>query len=111
MAFSLHGRPTSAIRSQIMSPSHWLKLALGVLHRVSARYFILFAVLGAVVIALSRPDKHEQWPCRLLVHHKHGIRALAFSSDGATLATGSGWFDTPGELKLWDVHTGIERAT
>jgi WD40 repeat protein/tetratricopeptide (TPR) repeat protein/tRNA A-37 threonylcarbamoyl transferase component Bud32 len=38
--------------------------------------------------------------------HRAGVRALAFSNDGQTLATGS--FD--GTVKLWDVATGQERG-
>jgi hypothetical protein len=42
------------------------------------------------------------------------VTALAFSPDGNTLATGTGsWLPegAAGEIKLWDVDTGKERAT
>jgi WD40 repeat protein len=42
------------------------------------------------------------------------VTALAFSPDGKTLATGTGsWLpdSAPGEIKLWDVATGKQRAT
>src|SRR5262249_11536989 len=36
------------------------------------------------------------------------IRCLAFAPDGKTLATGGGFDDVPGEVKLWDLATGSE---
>jgi WD40 repeat protein len=39
--------------------------------------------------------------------HKGTVSAVAFSPDGATIATGS-WDQT---VKLWDAATGQERAT
>src|SRR5439155_14568477 len=35
----------------------------------------------------------------------------AFAPDGKTLATGGGFQDVSGEIKLWDLTTGTERAT
>ena len=46
----------------------------------------------------------------LLTGHKEAVTAVAFSPDGTTLASVSG-FDFPGTLKLWDVKTGQNIVT
>jgi WD40 repeat protein len=38
------------------------------------------------------------------------IHGLAFAPDGKTLATGVGYYDTPGAVWLWDVPTGKLRT-
>jgi WD40 repeat protein len=38
------------------------------------------------------------------------VYAVAYTPDGKTLASGSG-YDGPDEIKLWDVATGKELAT
>jgi WD40 repeat protein len=43
----------------------------------------------------------------LLQGHKFSVRALAFSPDGKTLATGS----DDQSIKLWDPVTGLEKCT
>jgi WD40 repeat protein len=51
-----------------------------------------------------------------LVGHTSWVTSLAFSPDGSTLASSSGAYDkelnrtVPGEVRLWDVTTGKERA-
>jgi WD40 repeat protein len=41
--------------------------------------------------------------------HKYAVEAIAFSRDGALLATGTGGgYPLAGEVKLWDVATGAE---
>lgn len=49
-----------------------------------------------------------------LTGHCDGIRGVAFSPDGTRLASGSGEMykpDKPGELKIWDAHSGRELRT
>ena len=48
--------------------------------------------------------------------HREAVPSVAFSPDGKTLASGSGTFDEQrgwlnGEIKLWDVASGREKAT
>jgi WD40 repeat protein/serine/threonine protein kinase len=39
--------------------------------------------------------------------HRDSVHCLAFSPDSKTLASGGGFANEPGELKLWDVHGGL----
>jgi RNA polymerase sigma factor (sigma-70 family) len=73
------------------------------------------------LLAISRHDRTpvQLWDVatgkeRTLRGHSFSVTALAFSPDGKTLATATGsWLPdgAPGEIKLWDVPTGTERAT
>jgi WD40 repeat protein len=40
-----------------------------------------------------------------------GAWSLAFSPDGGLLAAGSGSFNTPGQVKVWDMASGTEKFT
>lgn len=50
-------------------------------------------------------------PSTLLKGHREWVHALAFSPDGKTLVSGGGQDYRSGEVKLWDVPTGLEWAT
>jgi WD40 repeat protein len=39
--------------------------------------------------------------------HRDSVHCLAFSPDSKTLATGGGFANEPGELKLWDMHGAL----
>jgi WD40 repeat protein len=45
-------------------------------------------------------------PTGVLRGHQHGVRAIAFSPDGKTLAVGDGVPGQAGEVKLWDLAGG-----
>ncbi|MCI0464996.1 MAG: WD40 repeat domain-containing protein [Gemmataceae bacterium] len=47
----------------------------------------------------------------LLQGHRFPIQALAFAPDGQSLASAGGQLGHAGEVKLWDLVTGRERAT
>ncbi|HEX7896367.1 MAG TPA: serine/threonine-protein kinase [Planctomycetota bacterium] len=71
---------------------------------------------GRLIAAVTEPEdgggEVKLWPSeggapRDLAGHDDGVNALAFSRDGALLATG----DQGGTLKVWDVQSGRERAS
>src|SRR5262249_55053811 len=64
----------------------------------------------AALRRLSRSDVAEV-SCTVLRGHSGWVQALAFSPDGALLASGAGEPRRPGECKLWAVANGEERAT
>jgi WD40 repeat protein len=95
-----------------------------VLARAKFRKLILMglAFLGVMVaLALTRKTdpSDEEIPCITLEGFGKPVQALAFSSDGNTLATGDGWLtraeeaklNRTGEVKLWDVNAGTERVS
>jgi WD40 repeat protein len=49
--------------------------------------------------------QHESCPFTLYGHTME-VRGVAFSPNGVYLATGAGDLGKPGEVKLWDAHTG-----
>ena len=59
------------------------------------------------LVASSPISAQEQKPRATLKGHIKGVRSVAFSPDGKTLASGS--YDNT--IKLWDVGTGKEKST
>src|SRR5207244_2880148 len=69
----------------------------------------------------GQPGEVKRWEVETgqeraaLEGHTGWVTAVAFSADGKTLASGEVEYDKqsqplPGEIKLWDVATGQERA-
>jgi WD40 repeat protein len=69
--------------------------------------FCLVGILGLFPSGEGR----KQYPETILGNHQHPVLCLAFSPEGRTLAAGGGVRDQPGEIKLWDLATGAERAS
>ncbi|MBV9848999.1 MAG: hypothetical protein JO250_04845 [Armatimonadetes bacterium] len=72
---------------------------------MSVLYFSATASGGAQTLTLQHT----------LRGHRNEVSALVFSPDGRTLASGSAEYEpmdgTPGEVKLWDAHTGRLKHT
>jgi WD40 repeat protein len=71
---------------------------------------------GGVQVAVVKLWDVAQRQMITTLRPSKNIWAVAFSPDGKTLALGGGGFDpqrgtTTGEVRLWDVATGKERAT
>jgi WD40 repeat protein len=75
----------------------------------------------ARLLALLNHQEIELWDVAagrertLLGEHRGGVKRVAFTPDGKTLASASNWESTDrrrhGQVKLWDVETGRERST
>jgi WD40 repeat protein len=85
---------------------------------LSVAVLLVGAALGFVATWSLFPIEETREPSRrgfgpsiVLGKHQFVVRCLAFSPDGKTLATGGGFSDVPGEIKLWDLGTGTEQAT
>jgi WD40 repeat protein len=91
-AFPASGSPSSvrALRQE------WLKTwgAVG----------LMAVAIGAIIFAIALWVPRD----RTLKGHTSEVTSLAFSPDGKRLASGSGNFDKPGEVKVWDTTTGQE---
>ena len=73
--------------------------------------FVSLAFLGVTFtffLASKSDIRQEGIPCTTLEGFGNPVRALAFSPDGKSLATGDGSL-TRGTTKLWNVETGTER--
>jgi WD40 repeat protein len=88
-----------------------------IFHRGPVVALVLLTAFGiaAVLVFLPSQDPTAQPPLvvppGIVLQHQHLVRGLAFAPDGKTLATGGSSHDLPGEIKLWDPFTGVERTS
>jgi WD40 repeat protein len=68
-------------------------------------------VLAITVALLPRRPPDNNRAARILEGHRYWVHHLAFAPDGQTLASAAGELYRAGEVKLWDLATGRERAT
>jgi WD40 repeat protein len=85
-------------------------------HWPSKRIVALALMLICLTLPGGRGWAGEPKAKAVLTGHIDAVRCLAFSPDGALLASGNGWFDlnvsdVRYEVKLWDVRTGKELHT
>jgi WD40 repeat protein len=65
--------------------------------------------LGGALDAVFPSAGQEKSPGGIL-EHRYPVHCVVFSPDGKILVTGGGFNDRAGELRQWDVATGMERA-
>jgi WD40 repeat protein len=75
---------------------------------------IVLLVLSALVVGLSvlTWQAEARNSCRILRGHRYGVNAVAYSPDGRTLVSVGGGVPRThgGEVKWWDISTGLECA-
>src|SRR5262245_14887503 len=76
-------------------------------------FTLLAAALGSHFWRLGPPSAEDgdAFQVRILVGHACPVRAVAFSPEGTTLASGAGGPPPRGEVRLWDVATGESRRS
>jgi WD40 repeat protein len=73
--------------------------------------FLVVPGLMITVAPLLPRDRPEEQEGFILGKHRYPVHCLAFAPDGKMLASGGGLVHVAGEIKLWDLLTGAERAT
>jgi WD40 repeat protein len=83
----------------------------------AAAGILILACFGAAIVlwGAPRPESPEVRQAAprgiVLGLHQYAVRCLAFASNGQLLASGGGFGDATGEIKVWDLATRSERAT
>src|SRR5262245_25883874 len=104
-------RPLSPRRFVAMVPAKVSRLlVVAAIPLLVVAFLIALFRCGGAHQRLARSDPAAA-PCTVLHGHAGWVQALAFSPDGALLASGAGLPRRPGECKLWAVANGEERAT
>jgi WD40 repeat protein len=77
---------------------------------------VVLAICQAVVLHKNRAN----WPLRgdgqkgsqdlILAEHRYPVHCVVFAPDGLTVAAGGGFNERAGEVRLWDLATGVERV-
>jgi WD40 repeat protein len=73
---------------------------------LTAFVFLNLAAAGVGTLVLRPADKQ---PVPVLKGHQYWVNHVAFSPDGATLASAAGMLDRAGEVILWDLAGGEEK--
>jgi WD40 repeat protein len=78
---------------------------------VLASLALVCMTVGLFTLSRTTGPGNDEISCTTLGGFGKPIHTLVFSPDGKTLATGDGWLDRTGEVKLWDVDAGTERVS
>src|SRR5581483_11772941 len=107
--FTVSGRPTISVTVHEVVSGKVLRIFGGALHpSQNDSSHDLYVSPNERVLAIVSPKKVGIWDIasgkqlRILPHAASAVLAVAFSPDGATLATG----DSEGAIRLWDVASG-----
>jgi WD40 repeat protein len=88
------------------------KLSTIALRQPAVPLLVLAALVTVGIRAFTPWEDRSEQPAKILLgKHPWPVHCLAFAPDGKTLASGGGLRDRPGEIKLWDLVTGAERAS
>jgi len=87
------------------------RLAAAKLRKLILMGFAFLVVMVALVLTRKTDPRDQEVPCTLLEGFGKPVNALAFSPDSKTLATGEGWLDGTGAVRLWDANAGTEQVS